>query len=203
MKKKEFENLSKDELFEKIKAEYARKAKDDFVTGIILSLIWIPIIIWECYSFFTKGDLVSVAYIFILVLPLQRILSSLHAKKIMKAENAEVLLSRYDAYTKKLGKCLPFIGKCLPFIAILALFLIGYMIYNMLTETDIERFGVVLFWLLIAVLVLCFIFCVLCFIFLLMMIIPMKGNAKGVGCKKDDAIERLRELVTNEKQDTL
>ena len=194
MKKKEFENLSKDELFEKIKAEYARKAKDDFVTGIILSLIWIPIIIWECYSFFTKGDLVSVAYIFILVLPLQRILSSLHAKKIMKAENAEVLLSRYDAYTKKLGKCLPF-------IAILALFLIGYMIYNMITQINIERFGAVLFWLIIVFLVLCFL--VLCFLFLFMMMILVKGNnAKRIG-RKDEAIERLRELVNNEQQDTL
>ena len=193
MKKKEFENLSKDELFEKIQAEYARKAKDDFVTGIILSLIWIPIIIWECYSFFTKGDLVSVAYIFILVLPLQRILSSLHAKQIMKAENAEVLLSRYDAYTKKLGKCLPF-------IAILALFLIGYMIYNMITQINIERFGAVLFWLIIVFLVLCFL--VLCFLFLFMMMILKGNNAKRIGWK-DAAIERLRELVNTDQQDTL
>ena len=193
MKKKEFENLSKDELFEIIKAEYARKAKDDFVTGIILSLIWIPIIIWECYSFFTKGDLVSVAYIFILVLPLQRILSSLHAKKIMKAENAEVLLSRYDAYTKKLGKCLPL-------IAILALFLIGYMIYYMITQINIERFGAVLFGLIIVFLVLCFL--VLCFLFLFMMMILKGNNAKRIGWK-DAAIERLRELVNNDQQDTL
>jgi hypothetical protein len=200
MKKKEFENLSKDELFEKIKAEYARKAKDDFVTGIILSLIWIPIIIWECYSFFTKGDLVSVAYIFILVLPLQRILSSLHAKKIMKAENAEVLLSRYDAYTKKLGKCTKKLGKCLPLIAILALFLIGYMIYNMITQINIERFGAVLFWLIIVFLVLCFL--VLCFLFLFMMMILKGNNAKRIGWK-DAAIERLRELVNNDQQDTL
>ena len=200
MKKKEFENLSKDELFEKIKAEYARKAKDDFVTGIILSLIWIPIIIWECYSFFTKGDLVSVAYIFILVLPLQRILSSLHAKKIMKAENAEVLLSRYDAYTKKLGKCTKKLGKFLPFIAILALFLIGYMIYNMITQINIERFGAVLFWLIIVFLVLCFL--VLCFLFLFMMMILKGNNAKRIGWK-DAAIERLRELVNNDQQDTL
>jgi hypothetical protein len=200
MKKKEFENLSKDELFEKIKAEYARKAKDDFVTGIILSLIWIPIIILECYSFFTKGDLVSVAYIFILVLPLQRILSSLHAKKIMKAENAEVLLSRYDAYTKKLGKCTKKLGKCLPLIAILALFLIGYMIYNMITQINIERFGAVLFWLIIVFLVLCFL--VLCFLFLFMMMILKGNNAKRIGWK-DAAIERLRELVNNDQHDTL
>ena len=105
----------------------------------------------------------------------------------MKAKNAEELLSRYDAYTSK-------IGKCLPFITVPALFLNGYVIYGMLTETDIERFGVVLFWLIIA-------FLVLCFIFLLMMIIPVKGNARDVGWK-DDAIVRLRELVDNEQQNT-
>ena len=105
----------------------------------------------------------------------------------MKAKNAEELLSRHDAYTNK-------IGKCLPFIAVPALFLIGYLIFHMITQTNIERFGVVLFWLIIA-------FLVLCFIILLMMVIPIKGNAKGVGWK-DDAIERLRELVDNEQQDT-
>ena len=110
----------------------------------------------------------------------------------MKAENAEALLSRYDTYTNK-------IGKFLPLITVLALFLIGYGIYHMITETDIERFGAVMFWLIIAFGVLCFI---ICFIILLMMIIPMKGNAKYVGWK-DDAIVRLRELVVNEQQDAL
>ncbi len=111
----------------------------------------------------------------------------------MKAENAEVLLSRYDAYTKKLGKCLPL-------IAILALFLIGYMIYNMITQINIERFGAVLFWLIIVFLVLCFL--VLCFLFLFMMMILKGNNAVRIGWK-DAAIERLRELVNNDQQDTL
>ena len=125
-------------------------------------------------------------------MPLEKILSSLQAKKIMKAENAEELLSRYDAYTNRLGKSLPF-------IVVLALFLIGYVIYHMITETNIERFGVVLFWLIIAFLVLCFI---LVFILLLVVIILTKGEAMDVGLK-DSAIERLRELVEKEKQDTL
>ncbi len=192
MKQVEFESFSKEELFEKIKAEYARKAKYDFVTGIVFGILCLV-------NVYFLGDYTFPSVlmpVILLVITLNKVLFSLMAKNIMKAKNAEELLSRYDAYTNKLGKCTNKLGKFLPFIAVLALFLIGYVIYNMLTETDIERFGVVLFWLLIAVLV-------LCFIFLLMMIIPMKGNAKGVGCKKDDAIERLRELVANEKQDTL
>ena len=116
----------------------------------------------------------------------------------MKAENAEDLLSRYDANTKKIGKWISFIG--IRFIAVPALFLIGYLIYHMITEINIERFGVVLFWLIITFYVLCFI--LLCFLFLWMMIIPMKGKAKGIGWK-DDSIECLRELIANEQQDTL
>lgn len=197
MKKKEFENLSKDELFEKIKEKYARKAKYDFVTGIVFGIFCLV------YVYFL-GDYTFPSFlmpIILLVIALGKVLFSLMAKKIMKAENAEVLLSRYDAYTKKLGKCTKKLGKFLPFIAILALFLIGYMIYNMITQINIERFGAVLFWLIIVFLVLCFL--VLCFLFLFMMMILVKGNnAKRIG-RKDEAIERLRELVNNEQQDTL
>lgn len=189
MIKKELENLGKDELFEKIKAEYARKAKYQIVTGIVFGLLWLAITFFTVYYVYFKADsspfvLLSVI---LLVITLEKGLSSLMAKNIMKAKNAEELLSRHDAYTNK-------IGKCLPFIAVPALFLIGYLIFHMITQTNIERFGVVLFWLIIA-------FLVLCFIILLMMVIPMKGNAKGV-CWKDDAFERLRELVDNEQQDT-
>lgn len=199
MKQIKFENLSKDELFEKIKAKYARKAKYDFVTGIVFGILClVNVYFLGDYSF--SSFLMPVI---LLVITIYKVLFSLMAKNIMKAKNAEELLSRYDAYTNKLGKCTNKLGKCLPFIAVLALFLNGYVIYYMLTQIIIERFGVILFWLIIAFLVLCFIVLVLCFIFLLMMIIPMKGNAKGVGCKKDDAIERLRELVAKEQQDTL
>jgi len=197
MKKKEFENLSKDELFEKIKAEYARKAKYDFVTGIVFGILCLV-------NVYFLGDYTFPSFlmpIILLVIALGKVLFSLMAKKIMKAENAEVLLSRYDAYTKKLGQCTKKLGKFLPFIAILALFLIGYMIYNMITQINIERFGAVLFWLIIVFLVLCFL--VLCFLFLFMMMILVKGNnAKRIG-RKDEAIERLRELVNNDQQDTL
>lgn len=197
MTKKEFENLSKDELFEKIKEKYARKAKYDFVIGIVFGILCLV------YVYFL-GDYTFPSFlmpIILLVIALGKVLFSLMANKIMKAENAEVLLSRYDAYTKKLGKCTKKLGKFLPFIAILALFLIGYMIYNMITQINIERFGAVLFWLIIVFLVLCFL--VLCFLFLFMMMILVKGNnAKRIG-RKDEAIERLRELVNNEQQDTL
>lgn len=197
MKKKEFENLSKDELFEKIKDKYARKAKYDFVTGIVFGILCLV------YVYFL-GDYTFPSFlmpIILLVIALGKVLFSLMANKIMKAENAEVLLSRYDAYTKKLGKCTKKLGKFLPFIAILALFLIGYMIYNMITQINIERSGAVLFWLIIVFLVLCFL--VLCFLFLFMMMILVKGNnAKRIG-RKDEAIERLRELVNNDQQDTL
>ena len=186
MRKKELENLGKDELFEKIKSEYAQKAKYGLVTGIVFGLLWLAITIFTVYFKADSFSLVLMSVI-LLVITLEKGLSSLKAKNIMKAENAEELLSRHDAYTSK-------IGKCLPFITAPALFLNGYVIYGMLTETDIERFGVVLFWLIIA-------FLVLCFIFLLMMIIPAKGNARDVGWK-DDAIVRLRELVDNERQNT-
>ena len=188
MKKIKFENLSKDELFEKIKEEYAQKAKYDFVIGIVLALICLAIIIFEGYLFFTKGESISfvLAFAITLVISLEKVLFSLKAKKIVKANNAEEMLSLNDTFNLK-------IGKCLPFIAVLGLFLIGYAIYHMLTETNIERFGVFLFWLIIALFVLCFVF---------LLIIPVKGNAKDIGWK-DEPIERLRELVEKEKQDTL
>ena len=97
----------------------------------------------------------------------------------MKAENAEELLSRYDAsYPNK-------IGKCLPFIVVLVLFLIGYVIYKMIT--NINGYG--FFWLLVAIIV-----------GQTMMDIPVKGNVIG---RNDVLIERLRKLVEKEKQDTL
>lgn len=188
MRKQELENLGKDGLFEKIKAEYAQKAKYDFVTGIIFGLLGLAILIFNVYFLADYSFPLVLMSVILLVITLEKVLFSLMAKNIKKAENAEELLSRYDAYTNKLGKCLPF-------ITVPALFLNGYVIYSMFTETNIERFGVVLFWLSIA-------FLVLCFIFLLMMIIPVKGNAKYVGWK-DDAIVRLRELVDNEQQNTL
>ena len=201
MRKQELENLGKDELFEKIKAEYAQKAKYDFVTGIIFGLLGLAILIFNVYFLADYSFPLVLMSVILLVITLEKVLFSLMAKKIMKAENAEVLLSRYDAYTKKLGKCTKKLGKFLPFIAILALFLIGYMIYNMITQINIERFGAVLFWLIIVFLVLCFL--VLCFLFLFMMMILVKGNnAKRIG-RKDEAIERLRELVNNDQQDTL
>ena len=194
MKQKEFENLSKDELFEKIKAEYAKKAKDDFVTCIFFGLLCLATIVANVYAGVFSFSWVLLFVIF-LVITLEKVLSYLLAKGIMRAKNAEELLSRYDAYTTYTKK----IGKWRPVIAAPALFLIGYVIYNMLTEINIERFGVILFWLIIAFLVLSFI---LVFILLLVMIILTKGKAMDVGLK-DSAVERLRELVEKEKQDTL
>lgn len=184
MEQKEFENLGNDELFEKIKTEYARKAKLGFVMGIVYGLLCLAAII---ASEGESSELFLLSGI-LLVISFEKILFSLMDKNIMKAENAEELLSRYDAYTNK-------IGKSLPFIVVPALFLCGYVICHMITETDIERFGVVQFWLLIALFV-------LCFIFLLMMLFPLNGNAKTIGWK-DEPIEHLRELVEKEKQDTL
>ena len=190
MKKIKFENLSKDELFEKIKEEYAQKAKNDFVIGIVLALICLAIIIFEGYLFFTKGESISfvLAFAITLVISLEKVLFSLKAKKIVKAKNAEEMLSLNDTFNLKAGKWIPF-------IVVFGLFLTGYVIYHMLTEINIERFGVVLFWLTIA-------FLVLCFIFLLMMLLPLKGKAKDIGWK-DEPIVRLCELVEKEKQDTL
>ena len=98
----------------------------------------------------------------------------------MKAENAEELLSRYDAYNNK-------IGKCFPFIVVLVLLLIGYVIYNMITAVKNEN-GYGTFWLIVA------------FLLVLMMDIPMKGNVIG---RNDVLIERLRKLVEKEQQDIL
>lgn len=191
MRKKELENLGKDGLFEKIKSEYAQKAKYGSVTGIVFGLLWLAILIFTVYFLPDYSSPLVLMSVILLVITLEKGLSFLMAKNIMKAENAEELLSRHDAYTNK-------IGKCLPFIAVPALFLNGYVIYDMLTDTDIERFGAVLFWLIIAFLVLCFIFLLMT----LLMIITAKGNARDVGWK-DDAIVRLRELVDNEQQNTL
>ena len=196
MKLKEFENLSKDELFEKIKAEYAQKAKHNFVQGIFYGLLCLAMII--AYFYFTKGDSLSfviLSGIFLMMFLLQVILS-LKAKNMMKSENAEELLSRYDANTNIITMWIPFF----PFIAVAALFFNGYVIYDMIATTNIERFGVVLFWLIIAFLVLCFII----LIFLLMFIIAIiKGNAKKIGWKDEPPIAHLRELVEKEKQDSL
>ena len=196
MKLKEFENLSKDELFEKIKAEYAQKAKHNFVQGIFYGLLCLAMII--AYFYFTKGDSLSfviLSGIFLMIFLLQVILS-LKAKNMMKSENAEELLSRYDANKNIITKWIPFF----PFIAVAALFFNGYVIYDMIATTNIERFGVVPFWLIIAFLVLCFII----LIFLLMFIIAIiKGNDKKIGWKDEPPIAHLRDLVEKEKQDTL
>ena len=192
MIKKELEKLSKDELFEKIKAEYASKAKRYLV--IVFGLLCLATMYFLVDNSFSSVLMCVILF----VVTLGEVLFFLMAKNIMKAENAEDLLSRYDANTKKIGKWISFIG--IRFIAVPALFLIGYLIYHMITEINIERFGVVLFWLIITFYVLCFI--LLCFLFLWMMIIPMKGKAKGIGWK-DDSIECLRELIANEQQDTL
>ena len=203
MKQVEFESFSKEELFEKIKAEYARKAKLGFVMGIVYGLLCLATFI--VYCFLTECDSSELLFLsgILLVISFIKFLFSVKKKNIMKAENAEELLSRYDANTKKIGKWISFIAVpyiVVPFIAVPALFLIGYLIYHMITDINIERFGVVLFWLIITFYVLCFI--LLCFLSLWMMCIPMKGKAKGIGWK-DDSIECLRELVANEQQDTL
>ncbi len=177
MKQVEFEIFSKEELFEKIKAEYARKAKLGFVNGIVYGLLCLATFI--VYCFLTECDSSELLFLsgILLVISFIKFLFSVKNKNIMKAENAEELLSRYDAsYPNK-------IGKCLPFIIVLVLFLIGYVIYKMIT--DINGYG--FFWLLVAIIV-----------GQTMMDIPVKGNA----CWKD-RIERLRELVNNDQQDTL
>ena len=174
MKQIEFENFSKEELFEKIKAEYARKAKLGFVMGIVYGLLCLATFI--VYCFLTECDSSELLFLsgIFLVISFEKFLFS--DNNIMKAENAEELLSRYDAYTNK-------IRKFLPFIVVLVLFLIGYVIYKMIT--DINGYG--FFWLFVAIIV-----------GQTMMDIPVKGNA----CWKD-RIERLRKLVEKEKQDTL
>ena len=198
MKKIEFENLSKDELFEKIKAEYAQKAKHNFVKGIVFGLLCLAIIIFEAYYFFTKGDSLSFSFVLLfaitLVMCIEKSLLFLRAKKLVKAENAEEMLSLYDTFNLKAVKWFPFF----PFIAIAALIFNGYVIYDLIATTNIERFGVVLFWLIIAFLVLCFIFILFAFMFIIAI---KKGNAKKIGWKDEPPIARLRELVEKEKQD--
>ena len=172
MKQIELENLSKD-----IKTEFARKAKLGFLMGIVYGLLCLATIIMYCFlTECDSSELLFLSGIF-LVISFEKFLFSVKNKNIMKAENAEELLSRYDAsYPNK-------IGKYLPFIVVLVLFLIGYVIYKMIT--DINGYG--FFWLIVAFLV-----------GQTMMDIPVKGNA----CWKD-RIERLRKLVEKEKQDTL
>ena len=168
MKQIELENLSKD-----IKTEFARKAKLGFVMGIVYGLLCLATFI--VYCFLTECDSSELLFLsgIFLVISFEKFLFS--DNNIMKAENAEELLSRYDAYTNK-------IRKFLPFIVVLVLFLIGYVIYKMIT--DINGYG--FFWLFVAIIV-----------GQTMMDIPVKGNA----CWKD-RIERLRKLVEKEKQDT-
>ena len=171
MEQKEFENR-KDELFEETKTEFARKAKIDFVMGIIYGLLCLAAII---ASEGESSELFLLSGI-LLVISFEKFLFSLKDKNIMKAENAEELLSRYDAYTNK-------IDKWIPFIAVLCLCLIGYVIYNMITAIKNEN-GYGMFWLIVAFLVLW-----------LMMDISVKRNVP--------ITRLLRELVEKEKQVTL
>ena len=171
MEQKEFENR-KDELFEETKTEFARKAKIDFVMGIIYGLLCLAAII---ASEGESSELFLLSGI-LLVISFEKFLFLLKDKNIMKAENAEELLSRYDAYTNK-------IDKWIPFIAVLCLCLIGYVIYNMITAIKNEN-GYGMFWLIVAFLVLW-----------LMMDISVKRNVP--------ITRLLRELVEKEKQVTL
>ena len=175
MKQKELENLIKD-----IKTEFARKAKFGFVMGVVYGLLCLASII--VYCFLAECDSSELLFLsgILLVISFEKFLFSVKNKNIMKAENAEELLSRYDAYNNK-------IGKCFPFIVVLVLLLIGYVIYNMITSIKNEN-GYVFFWLIVA------------FLLVLMMDIPMKGNVIG---RNDVLIERLRKLVEKEQQDTL
>ena len=183
MKQKELDNLiKKDELFEKIKTEFARKAKLGFVMGIVYGLLCLATII--VYCFLTECDSSELFFLsgILLVISIEKFLFSIKDKNIMKAENAEELLSRYDAYyTNK-------IGKCFPFIVVLVLLLIGYVFYNMITAIKNEN-GYVFFWLVVAFRV-----------GQTIMDIPVRGNVIG---RNDVLIQRLRELVKKEKQDTL
>ena len=175
MKQKELDNLIKD-----IKTEFARKAKFGFVKGIFYGLLCLATII--VYCFLAECDSSELLFLsgFFLVISIKEFLFPLMAKNIMKAENAEELLRRYDAYNNK-------IGKCFPFIVVLVLLLIGYVIYNLITAIKNEN-GYGFFWLMVA-------------LFLVtIMDIPVKGNVIG---RNDVPIERLRKLVEEEKQDTL
>ena len=112
----------------------------------------------------------------LLVISYEKFLFSLKDKNIMKAENAEELLSRYDAYTNK-------IDKWIPFIAVLCLCLIGYVIYNVITAIKNEN-GYGMFWLIVAFLVL--------------------WSMMDILLKRNVPITRvLRDLVEKEKQVTL
>ena len=176
MKQKELENLIKD-----IKTEFARKAKLGFVMGIVYGLLCLATII--VYCFLTECDSSELFFLsgILLVISIEKFLFSIKAKNIMKAENAEELLSRYDAsYTNK-------IGKCFPYIVVLVLLLIGCVL-NMITAIKNEN-GYVFFWLVVAFLV-----------GQTIMDIPVRGNVIG---RNDVLIQRLRELVKKEKQDTL
>ena len=176
MEQKEFENR-KDEIFEETKTEFARKAKSGFVMGIIYGLLCLAGII--VYYFFTEGESSEIFLLsgILLVISIKEFLFSIMYKNIMKAENAEELLSRYDVYGNK-------IGKCLPFIVVLVLFLIGYVFYNMITDIKNERDGYGFFWLIVAFLVL--------------------WSMMDISVKRNVPITRvLRDLVEKEKQDTL
>ena len=177
MKQKELENLIKD-----IKTEFARKAKFGFVKGIFYGLLCLATIIMYCFlAEWDSSELFFLSGI-LLVISIEKFLFSIKDKNIMKAENAEELLSRYDAsYTNK-------IGKCFPYIVVLVLLLIGYVFYNMITAIKNEN-GYVFFWLVVAFLV-----------GQTIMDIPVRGNVIG---RNDVLIQRLRELVKKEKQDTL
>jgi hypothetical protein len=176
MKQKELENLIKD-----IKTEFARKAKFGFVMGITYGLLFLAAIIMFCFLAECDSSEILFLSVIFLVISIKEFLFPLMAKNIMKAENAEELLSRYDAYNN-------IIGKCFPFIVVLVLLLFGYVIYNMITAIKNEN-GYGTFWVIVAILV-----------GQRMMDIPVKGNVIG---RNDVLIERLRKLVEKEQQDTL
>ena len=176
MEQKEFENR-KDEIFEETKTEFARKAKLGFVKGIFYGLLCLATIIMYCFlAECDSSELLFLSGIF-LVISIKEFLFSIKAKNIMKAENAEELLSRYDAsYTNK-------IGKCFPFIVVLVLLLFGYVFYNMITAIKNEN-GYGFFWVIVAFL--------------------MAQKMMDISVKRNVPITRvLRDIVEKEKQVTL
>ena len=173
MEQKEFENR-KDEIFEETKTEFARKAKLGFVKGIFYGLLCLATIIMYC--FLAECDSSELLFLsgFFLVISIKEFLFPIKAKNIMKAENAEELLSRYDAYTNK-------IDKWFPFYIVLVLLLFGYVFYNMITAIKNEN-GYGFFWVIVAFL-------------MVQMDISVKRNVP---------ITRvLRDIVEKEKQVTL
>lgn len=162
----ELEHYSKEELLQRMKARYAHYAK----TCKVHAVVWLAFLLLLVVLYFTK-HLADWELMFVpLLVAGSNFSDMLWYGKMSRCDDAKTLVDLYDK-GYKWGKI----------AAVVALVFVAFFMYELITNTDIENMGVVLFVTLI-VLLSAFAFFMVNFVFVKHSII------------KNKAIERLREL---------